>query len=291
MNIENEFLRVGVTKKGGSLTSIYDKERKVELLYQPRSDSWQGQDVFIFPFVARLKEGKYMVDGKEYSMKNHGLIRYMDGDISIEKNGDIKVQFASSEETRKQYPFDFRAYSLYHLNKKSVVVSYHIFNLSGEEMPFMVGGHSAFKVPGVEKEEEFDISGTNITFEKRRHLRMVALDPTGSSVLGEKAYRHTDKILLSKAFFRDCPTLILKSETLDKVTLNKTDGSSIVIKKTNIPYLAIWSDTKFGDYVAVEPWNGIPDEENPKPEMKEKKAISILEPGKEFVFSYTIEVH
>ena len=74
--IENEFLKVAVNINGGSLTSIYDKTNNKELLYQPDGKSWAGQDVVIFPFVARLKDGKYTYNNDTYSMKNHGLIRY-----------------------------------------------------------------------------------------------------------------------------------------------------------------------------------------------------------------------
>ena len=66
--IKNEYLRVTVTEDGGSLTSIYDIKNKQELLYQPDERSWKGQDVVIFPFVARLKNNSYMVDNTEYSM-------------------------------------------------------------------------------------------------------------------------------------------------------------------------------------------------------------------------------
>lgn len=37
--IENQYLKVGVHLHGGSLASIYDKEKSEELLYQPKPDS------------------------------------------------------------------------------------------------------------------------------------------------------------------------------------------------------------------------------------------------------------
>lgn len=55
-HIENSFLRVEIESLGGALSSIFDKENNDEILYQPEVDSWQGQDVAIFPFVARLKD-------------------------------------------------------------------------------------------------------------------------------------------------------------------------------------------------------------------------------------------
>ena len=290
MKTENEYLSIEINEEGGCLKSIFDKKRNQELLYQPHPDSWKGQDVFIFPFIARLKDQTYTIDGKEYSMKNHGLLRYMKATLSLEKNKDIKATFESNEETLKQYPFLFRAYGLYHLEKNTLEVSYHIFNLSDRDMPFEVGAHPAFRLPGVRKEEEFDISGNVIRFRKRMHLRRIAQEETASFNLGEVKYRHTDSIPLSRKLFQEIPTLILKAEDIDQVTLEKKDGTKLVIHKGNIPYLAIWSDKAYGDYVAIEPWDGLPDYVDAKKEMSEKKAISILKPKKEYTFRYQMDV-
>lgn len=290
MKTENEFLSLEVNEEGGCLKSLIDKRRNEELIYQPHPDSWKGQDVFIFPFIARLKDQTYSIDGKDYQMKNHGLLRYMKAEMSLERNKDIKATFNSNEETLRKYPFEFRAYALYHLEKNKLEINYHIFNLSDRDMPFEVGAHPAFKLPGEKKEDEFDISKNTIHFEKRMHLRRILQDEKAEFNIGEIKYRHTDSIPLSKELFRKIPTLILKAEDIDKVVLEKKDGSSIRISKPNIPYLALWSDQKYGDYVAIEPWDGLPDYVDAEKDMYQKKDIHILKPKKEYTFRYTIEV-
>ena len=59
MRIENEKISLEVGERGGSMVSLFDKERGEELLYQPHPDSWQGQDIIIFPVVARLMDQSY----------------------------------------------------------------------------------------------------------------------------------------------------------------------------------------------------------------------------------------
>lgn len=290
MKTENEYLSLEINEKGGCLKSIYDKKREKELLYQPLENSWKGQDVFIFPFIARLKDQSYEIDGTTYSMKNHGLLRYMKASLSLEKNKDIKATFESNEETLAQYPFSFRAFALYHLEKNKIDVSYRIFNLSDTDMPFEVGAHPAFMLPGISKEEEFDIQGNTIIFPKRMHLRRIEQEESASFNIKEIAYRHCDRIPLSKELFSRIPTIILKAESIDHVTLEKKDGSKLVIHKGSIPYLALWSDQKYGNYVAIEPWDGLPDYVDAPKEMKDKKDIKILKPKKEYRFSYKIEV-
>lgn len=288
LNTENEFISLSVKEAGGSMASIFDKKRNKEMLYQPLPDSWQGQDIFIFPFVARLVEGTYTLDNKTYALKNHGLIRYMDGKGVKKDNGDIEVSFASDEETLKRYPFAWHAVSHYHLEKNEVHVSYTIYNDNDKEMPFMVGGHPAFKVSGERKENEFDFSGTYLTFPKKMQLYRVEQEDTFSFNTGVSGFGMTDRINLDKAFFRKINTVILIAEDFEEVTLHKRDGSLLTMHKGKAPYLAIWSDTKFGDYVAIEPWYGIPDTLPVKKEFTQKAGMNFLLPHQSETFSYYV---
>ena len=74
-SIENSFLRLIVNENGGAIKALYDKKNNNNLFYEPDCRSWSGTDVVIFPFVARLKNQKYTVNGIEYSLKNHGVAR------------------------------------------------------------------------------------------------------------------------------------------------------------------------------------------------------------------------
>ncbi len=287
--IENEYLKVEVNLKGGSLTSIHDKKRNKELLYQPRKESWQGQDVFIFPFIARIQNQTYTVEGKEYHLKNHGLVRYMEG--KGEENGDsCSVFFSSDEETLKQYPFRFEASSTYRLDGRELIVTYHLKNLSDVDMPYMIGGHPAFMLPGVERIDEFDISGNYITFPRKTKLVRITQEETCSFNTGEEEYRTTDKISLSKEMFRHINTYIFKGQDIDEVTLHKLDGSSLTLKKKDGRFLALWSGNSYGNFIAIEPWNGVPDYLDSDTELKNKKEINILRPNEETVFTYSIVI-
>lgn len=289
MKIENEYLSVSVTSKGGSLTSIFDKKRNVELLYQPLPNSWQGQDVFIFPFVARLRDGTYTLNGKEYSMKNHGVIRYMVGQENASKN-KLVVTFNETEESLKAYPFKFTAISEYELKDKTLTITYKIFNNDSKDLSFMIGGHPAFKVPGILKDDEFDIRGNVIKLPKELNLNRIDMDETYSFVKGEVGYKITNEISLDKALFREHPTLILNAKDFNYVDLVKSDGSILRVTKNSINYLALWSDAKYGDYVAVEPWQGLPDYLSSDKELKNKPNMMFLAPKNSYSFSYSIEV-
>ncbi len=288
LTIENEFLKVAVNEKGGSMTSIYDKKRGKELLYQPIKDSWKGQDVFIFPFVARLVDQTYTYRGKSYSMKNHGLIRYMTGKGESDRTS-LHVDFHSDEDTLLHYPFSFFASSHYELKGNVLLVSYVIRNESEEDMPYMVGGHPAFLLPGTRTDKEFDISGNKIVFEKKTGLVRITQEETCSFNTGVEDYGTVKEIPLSKKLFEKINTYIFKADGFDTIRLEKSDASSITMRKKS-KYLALWSGNSYGNFVAIEPWNGIPDYQDADPELDRKIGMNILSPKQETTFSYSLEI-
>ncbi len=291
LSLENEKILVQVNELGGSLTSIYDKERREECLYQPLKESWAGQDVFIFPMIARLVNGTYTHKGKEYQFKNHGLIRYMKGEGKKISNEEILVHFSSDEETLKRYPFEFEADSIYRIQGNELIVMYRIKNNSKEDMPFMIGGHPAFKVPGEKKETLFDLSGNYITFPKKVKLTRIVQDETFSFNVGEEDFGETDRIDLTKEMFAKIDTYIFKADDIDTLTLHKKNGSCITMDKTGIHYVALWSHNNWSNFVAIEPWNGIPDSLNPNKEFSKKPGTQSIKPGETYTFTYKIFIH
>ncbi len=285
MKLENEYLKVEVTPNGGSLTSIFDKKRNKELLYQPLKDSWQGQDVFIFPFIARLKDGIYEDHGQTYSMKNHGLIRYMEG---ITKGNSII--FESNEDTLKLFQYQFKAEAQFELNDKTLTVKYIITNTGDSDLPFEIGGHPAFKVPGTRLNDEFNMNGNYIKFPKALDLQIVDMDESGRFVKDIIPFIYADRIETTKNLFKSINTIILKADQIPYVDLVKNDGSALRVHKGNIKYLALWSDLAFGDYIAVEPWEGLPDKINPQLEFSEKEDMMTLSKNQTYTFSYRIEI-
>ncbi len=279
MQIQDKEISITVNPKGGALSSIYDLRRKQELLYQPIENSWQGQDVIIFPFVARLKDGNYQYKGKTYERKNHGLIRYREGKETKISEQEMVVEFTSNEETRKNYPFDFVLTIDYRLRGKRIAISRSVKNLSDEPLPYRRGAHPAFMLPGVKKENEFDISGNQIFLPKTRKLTRITRDKDYHYVTGKEPFGKGNRIPLSKALFRHYPTLILDAYNIPYVDLVKTDGSGIRVYKDGISYLALWSDEKWGNYVAIEPWQGLPDFLDADKDITKKKTIQRLAPG------------
>lgn len=285
--IKNEYLSLSFNSLGGSMTSIKRLDTNEELQYQKDPRSWQGQDVVIFPFVARLKGGVYTVDGKEYSMKNHGLCRYNEFTLIEDKGNEATIRFESSEDTLKQYPYNFVFDVTYTLDGKSLTVSYKVKNTNDKVMPFGIGGHPALKANAKDTLEETKIDGSKIIFDQPIELIEMVLDSSGSWVIGENSLGVSQTITLSKNLFKTFPTLILKADNIKHCILEKCNGEQVNYD-FDCDYLAFWSHPQFGDYVCVEPWMSLPDYEDAPSEMMEKKSLVHLEAGKDFIFTYKI---
>ena len=288
--IENEYLRVTVTEDGGSMTSIYDKKNEQELLYQPDERSWKGQDVVIFPFVARLKNNSYMVDGEEYTMKNHGLIRYNKVSLFKISGDNLTLYFDSNDETLKSYPYRFHFEISYKLNGYVLSIRYKITNTDTKDIYYSFGGHPAIKASGVEKIDGFEFDETTkLEFEKPLEVNRYYLNEDGSLIIGKSINKLSREFYLTKKVIADAKTLIFEAKDINN-TILITNNHFFKFDTSEAEVLAVWTDPLFGDYVCVEPWWGIPDIINPNPELKDKPLIHSLKPAESEEKGYSIAI-
>ena len=287
--IENELLKVSVNLNGGSLTSIYDKVNNNELLYKPTGKSWSGQDVVIFPFVARLKDSKYLYNNQTYSMKNHGLIRYNELKVLDQKSTSITLSFDYNEETLKQYPYKFHFEILYSLNNNELSISYKIKNVDDKTIYYEFGGHPALKASGYESNNEFIYENTKLSFSKDIETKRYVLDDSGSYIVNEELVTLKKDIILTKEFITKDKTLIYDINGINNVKLF-TNGYTYSFDISEAEILALWTMPGFGDYICVEPWWGIPDYINPNHELKDKPLMHSLKCGDVETKKYTIKI-
>lgn len=288
IKISKDNFEVEINEFGGTLSSI--KKDGIEYLWQGSEDSWTGKDVVIFPFVARLKDGFYTVDEKEYRLKTHGLLRYDCLQVEEKEQDRVVLSYKYSQDTLKEYPYKFEFYVTYKVLSNSVTVTYKVVNTDNKTIYFGLGGHPALKLPLNRKEGFDDISGNTISFEKEINVNNYELDESGCHITKKVPFGTIKDFALNKEMFDKYKTFIFTDAKFNNLVLKRSDGVNIKMQLNNPPVLALWTKETYGSYICIEPWYGIPDTINPNRELKDKELIQSLEENKEFEYSYSIEI-
>ncbi|MFA7111657.1 MAG: hypothetical protein WC174_04760, partial [Bacilli bacterium] len=252
-SIENKYLKVSINLNGGSLTSIIDKSNDRELFYQVDSRSWTSQDVVIFPLIARIKNGKYTVNDKEFSLKSHGIARYSTFEIKEQTKESITIKLLYNEETLKVYPFKFELDVIYTLKDHVLEITKEVNNLDDKDIYFYLGSHPALKVSGYETEKSFNFKDVYIDFGKPIKTYRYILNDDGSLLTGKKKEITLTRLAITKEFINEFKTIILDAKNIFEVNLYTKDYH-YKFSIGNNPILAIWSKPGFGDFLCIEPW-------------------------------------
>lgn len=280
MKLESKSLVATFKHKGGEIASLYDKTLDKELMWQGNPEFWSGQNPTLFPMVGNTFSKSYEWNGKTYSMKNHGLIRYATLECIKNDGKQVVMQLKSNEETLAQYPFEFTYEIGYELQDNKVVITYNITNDSEEAMPFIFGLHPGFNVPLFEDEKFEDY---HLVFPTLENVKQTNLD-TAELFDVELKDIQLDYEMIEKA-----KTLVyqdFKSPYVDLVGKHHTIRTSI----TGYKYVAFWTAKPGAPFICVEPWYGTGDfKEYHVPFNKRPNTIN-LEPHRTFMTSYTIEV-
>ena len=112
-------IKIKSVNKGAELTSInFNGEEKLH----DGEKYWNRHSPILFPIVGKLKDGKTIINGKEYFMGQHGFAR----DMEFEVIGENSYVLKSNEETRAKYPFDFELYVSHKAEDDKVTTKYEI---------------------------------------------------------------------------------------------------------------------------------------------------------------------
>ena len=287
--IENDLLKIQINLDGGCLHSIFDKARNTELLYQPDGRGWLGQDVVIFPFIARLKNGTYTVEGKEYSMKNHGIVRYSKMSVKEEKNNEVTLYLDSNDDTYALYPYKFHFEIKYVLDVNTLHISYKVVNSDNKPIYYEFGGHPALQVDGHNTEYGFEIENTIFELPQDTETSRFFLDESGSYIISKSNVMIPSELVINKKIIEDAKTFIFDARNINECIL-KTRGYRFFFDVKDAQVLALWTSPGYGDFLCVEPWWGIPDIMNPNTELKNKPMIHSLKPEESEEKGYSISI-
>lgn len=291
MNIlKNDLLEVMLSPKGAEIISIVGQQDGINYMWKRDARQWGNSAPILFPIVGKVRNDEYRVDGKAYSLTQHGFARH--NEFKVIEASDTKViyELESNDELIKMYPYLFKLLVVYTLEQKSLSCSCIVNNEDNKDMYFQIGGHPAFSCPFKEDESSNDYY---LEFSENETLCEKILDPIQNGMTNiTRPFLENEKrfFVRQESFNRDAIVLEnfkSKSITLKSLNHNKT----LSVHMENFTHLGIWAAKHVGDLVAIEPWIGHTDYIDFKGELKDKTGVKSIKSGESFNCCFTIEIN
>ncbi len=286
LTLNNGVLAVEISPLGAEVKSLI--KNGVEYLWQGVEKFWSGQAPNLFPIVGRLRDGKYLHNGKEYELGCHGFARKQVFSVESQTENKIVFVLTENEETKKVYPFNFIFKVIYTLDGDTLTVDYQVENPAEEDLYFGVGAHPGFNVPL-----------NNGTFSDY-YLEFSAPSNPKAFVCSARSLFCKDLVPFT---LKDGKKLVMTKEqwiesggvyldgTPDTVTLKSDIYPCSVSVKSNMRYTCFWSAPN-SNFICIEPWESIPDIEKDEGagEISQKESMIKLSKGETFTKFYSITV-
>lgn len=207
----------------------------------PLSPLLAGGCPVLFPFPSKTAEDHYRLNGRDYSMPFHGLVKYgtfAAGQISEES---ASIYTTGSEVTKKEnYPFDFKLTLTYKIeNESTLLMQTCVENLSDTDLPHYFGWHPYFSA-SVREDFKLAMDFENYIDYSDGQCHLAPAMPSFNS--------RTDYLFNGK-----------KGSSM---AINNTADGYRVLMTMDEPFKAIIVCTRFDNCICVEPWMGLPDSIN-----------------------------
>lgn len=289
--LKNEQLQATFESFGAELISLQDDTGK-EYLWYGDSAFWGRHSPVLFPFVGKVKDGKYRYKGVEYTMGQHGFARDMEFTLMSQAEDEIWFVLNSTEETLVKYPFVFRLEVGYKMAADTLRVMWKVVNPADEEiLHFSIGAHPAFLCPLDEGTTQEDYYLQLDVDEAEYYSASLA---NGLRTMEKNTLKLEDKkCRMTEGFFDmgDRGTYIFEDSQVKEVALVRPNGRPYVTVSFEMPLVAVWSpEKKKAPFVCIEPWCGRCDTVAFEGTLEEREWANQLAPGDVFETYYDIKI-
>ncbi len=278
--IKNDCLKVEISPMGAEIKSVKDTSGN-EFIWNADPDIWSGSAPILFPICGGLKDDKYVLDGKEYTLVKHGFARKSVFTVKDLKEDAVTFSLSDTPDTLKIYPFSFELEVYFELCKNKLNAQYRVINKSGKTMYYSIGAHEGYACP--EGIEEYDVIFPKEVDLDAYELEGVLLKNEPTSIA-----KNCKVLPLKKDYFA-IDALVFKNLGIESVILkHRNSDKQITVEFPDHKYFLIWQ--KCGaKYICIEPWRGFPDYENSDYDFVNKDGIMKIEAGKTDVSVHTMK--
>lgn len=261
ITISNGKFTAEIDPLGAQLTTLTRSSDGRSYIWNDTTGKFWGRHApILFPSIGRSNDDHYVLDGKQYAMRQHGFARDLEFD-SIEQPDDASVNLTlhATDESRAIYPFDFALTVSYKLTDKGLRTDYTIANNSAagtQSMPFAFGSHPAFALSQPLENYTVTVNDAKTPLTKFG----IGPVPFRNGKVEPFSAAKGNVIPLSHELLDD-GLIIINDPEATSATLAAKDGSySVNVDLSDFPYVTLWSpEHKNAPFVCVEPFHGLPD--------------------------------
>ena len=286
--ISSNFLRVTAASHAAELQSICGIDG-TEYLWQGDPAYWSERAPTLFPYIARLNQGSYYLDGQLYRMSIHGLAPYTDFSCTEHSDDTLILTMADTPDTLKQFPRRFLFSVRYHVSGNRLEVTYLVENRDERPMYFGVGGHPGFRVP---LRAGLSFTDYRLRFSAPCRPKRVLFSDELLATGEETSYSLPDGQLLplSHELFHE-DAIVLRDMCREITLESEKDTHSVTVTFPDMPFLGLWHmpDTDAA-YVCIEPWSSLPSRQQQITDLAAQPDLILLPPQRRYTNRWTITV-
>ena len=286
--IRNEYLSVAINNTGAELWSVQDKDGS-EYLWQGDARYWDGKAINLFPYIARLTEGKYVFNGATYEMDIHGFAKNTIFQTVNKSESTVTFRMRDTAETYEQYPFKFVFEISYRLVKNAIVVTYLVENKDAKTMYFGLGGHPGFNVP---LEAGLGFEDYYLEFEEKKTPKRVRFSDDHYVLPETDVFKlKDDRCLPLKHSMFDDDAIVL-TDMAQSVLLKSDKGNKgIRVSYPDMKYLGIWHCMfEEAPYICIAPWSSLPSRKSVIEDLAVQPDLIALDTQEKYENSFRIEL-
>jgi len=286
--IKNDSLTAVISDAGAELQSLKGQDG-TEYLWQGDPAIWREHAPNLFPYIARMTEESYVLNGQRYSMKIHGFVKTSVLAAAQTAENAVTFTLEDSEETRGRYPFRFTYALTYVLDGMTLKIQHRVTNRSDSTMFFGIGGHPGFNVP---LEEGLSFEDYFAEFEVPCHPSRVGFTPA-CFVSGQDALcpLEDDRRLHFTHDLFDDDAVVLKHAARCVSIRSEKGTKGVKVSYPQHQYIGFWHKPHMeAPYVCIEPWSSLPSRDGIVEDLSQQSDLVRLPAGETYENEWTVTV-
>lgn len=289
ITIQNDNLVVVIDSYGAQIMELCSSRGR-QYLWDGDEKYWADRSPVLFPFVGRLTEKSYTLDGKVYGMDIHGFASKSEFAIDRQTSDSVTLKLSDDDRTYKQYPRHFELLITYRLAGNTLETSYRVLNRGEEDMHFGIGGHPGFRVPF---SEGTDFEDYYLRFDSVSTPDRVGFSPACFLNGEDRPYPLTDgRIIPLRHSLFDEDAIVLKNMAPSVSLCSDKADASVTVSYPQMPYLGLWHWPKTdAPYICIEPWTSLPARQDVIEDFACKSDMLHLPPGEIYENTWFITIN